>query len=128
VREHQRKIPGQRGEAALTAAGVMNLGITGENLLWAVQRIGLGNDLVFVGDDAEQAFTVRPTAKGKWEVFYQERGQKEDHNVFATESAACYYLLGELTYSQLRRGRIGILREPSGSAEQRFAVPSDGAP
>jgi len=53
VREHQRKIPGQRGEAALTAAGVMNLGMAGENLLWAVQRIGLGNDLVFVGDDAE---------------------------------------------------------------------------
>ncbi len=100
MREHQRKIPGQRGEAALTAAGVMNLGMTGEN-----------------GDDAEQAFTVRPTAEGKWEVFYQERGQKEDHHVFATEAAACYYLLGELAYAQLRRGRIGILREPSGSAE-----------
>jgi len=95
----------------------MNLGMTGENLLWAVQRIGLGNDLVFVGDDAEQAFTVQPTADGNWEVFYQERGQKEDHNVFATESAACYYLLGELTYSQLRRDQIGILRKPSGSAK-----------
>ncbi len=111
----------------MTAAGVMNLGMTGENLLWAVQRIGLGTDLVFVDDDAEQAFTVRPTAEGKWEVFYQERGQKEDHHVFATESAACYYLLGELTYSQLRRGRIGILREPPRSAEQLIAVPSDGA-
>jgi len=95
----------------------MNLEMTGENLLWAVQRIGLGNDLVFVGDDAEQAFTVQPTADGNWEVFYQERGQKEDHNVFATESAACYYLLGELTYSQLRRDQIGILRESSGSAK-----------
>ncbi len=125
MREHQRKIPGQRDEEALTAAGGMNLGMTGENLLWAVQRIGLGNGL---GDDAEQAFTVRPTAEGKWEVFYQERGQKEDHNVFATESAACYYLLGELAYAQLRRGRIGTLREPPQSTEQRFAVPSDGPP
>ncbi len=53
MREHQRKIPGQRGEAALPAADVMDRVMAGENPLWAVQRIGLGNDLVFVGDDAE---------------------------------------------------------------------------
>jgi len=55
----------------------MNLGMTGENLLWAVQRIGLGNDLVFVGDDAEQAFTVQQTADGNWECSIRSEGKKK---------------------------------------------------
>jgi hypothetical protein len=48
---------------------------------------------------------VRAPEQG-WEVFFFERGSKGSHEVFTTESSACYYLYGRLVEHQVMTGRL----------------------
>lgn len=43
-----------------------------------------------------------------WEVYWYERGTKNQLVRLTTESDACFQLLGRLTYSQLLAGAIGL--------------------
>lgn len=50
---------------------------------------------------------VRTPEQG-WEVFFFERGCKGSHEVFTTESSACYYLYGRLVEHRVMSGRLVV--------------------
>jgi hypothetical protein len=70
----------------------------------AVDEIGIADDLVAVRGYAEYAWCVVESEDGHWEVFWGERGNKTELEVFSSENQACNYLLGRLTYSQILAG------------------------
>lgn len=76
-----------------------------EELVSAIERIGISERLVVVGDSAEFAWCVEQNKEdGVWEVYYLERGNKNNLQRFADEDQACCYMLGRLTYSQILAG------------------------
>jgi hypothetical protein len=76
----------------------------------ALDRIGISRQLFVLGGDAEYAWCVEQAPDGAWEVFWMERGNKNNLVRLPTEEAACYFLLGRLTYSQLL---AGVVRGPA---------------
>jgi hypothetical protein len=72
----------------------------------ALDRIGIRREVFVLGNSAENAFCVEQAEDGAWEVFWMERGNKHDLVRLPSEEAACYFLLGRLTYSQLLAGAI----------------------
>ncbi|HEU5474960.1 MAG TPA: hypothetical protein VFV67_30320 [Actinophytocola sp.] len=72
----------------------------------AVARIGVPSELVVLGGHAEYCWCVEQAEDGAWEVFWQERGNKNNLVRLPTEDTACHQLLGRLTYSQLLAGAI----------------------
>jgi hypothetical protein len=75
-----------------------------DELTSAIDAIGISDRLVAVRDHAEYAWCVVRSDDGAWEVFWGERGNKNDLETFASEHQACAYLLGRLTYSQILAG------------------------
>ena len=72
----------------------------------ALGRIGISPEVVALGGHAEYCWCVEQAQDGAWEVFWQERGNKNNLVRLATEEEACFQLLGRLTYSQLLAGAI----------------------
>ncbi|QUQ69779.1 hypothetical protein [Kutzneria sp. CA-103260] len=67
--------------------------------------LGVPDRMVVAGGSAEFAFCVdQDEEDGVWEVYYLERGQKNDLLRFASEHQACCYMLGRLAYSQILAG------------------------
>jgi hypothetical protein len=75
-----------------------------EELKSAIAAIGISDRLVAVKGYAEYAFCVVRSGEGTWEVFWGERGNKNELETFSSERQACTYLLGRLTYSQILAG------------------------
>ena len=72
----------------------------------SLHLIGIRPEVLALGSHAEYAWCVEQADDGAWEVFWQERGDKNNLVRLATEEAACYFLLGRLTYSQLLAGAV----------------------
>jgi hypothetical protein len=72
----------------------------------ALDRIGIPRQLVALGGSAEYAWCVEQAEDGAWEVYWLERGNKNNLVRLPGEDAACLYLLGRLTYSQLLAGAV----------------------
>ncbi len=72
----------------------------------ALDRIGISREVLALGGHAEYAWCVEPAEDGAWEVYWQERGNKNNLVRLPTEDAACLLLLGRLTYSQLLAGAV----------------------
>ena len=72
----------------------------------ALERIGISPEVVALGGHAEYCWCVEQAQDGAWEVFWRERGNKNNLVRLPTEEAACLQLLGRLTYSQLLAGAI----------------------
>jgi hypothetical protein len=70
----------------------------------AVAAIGVPARLVAAGGRAQFSWSVEQAEDGAWEVYWLERGDKNDLERFTTEHQACAYLLGRLTYSQILAG------------------------
>jgi hypothetical protein len=75
-------------------------------LAGALDRIGIRREVVVLGNSAEYAWCVEQADDGAWEVFWMERGNKNNLVRLPDEDTACLYLLGRLTYSQLLAGAI----------------------
>lgn len=76
-----------------------------EELTSAIERIGIPDRMVVVRGFAEFAWCVEQDKEdGVWEVYYLERGQKNNLQRFDNEDQACCYMLGRLTYSQILAG------------------------
>jgi hypothetical protein len=70
----------------------------------AVAAIGIPARMVAAGGHAQFSWSLEQAEDGAWEVYWLERGDKNDLERFATENQACTYLLGRLTYSQILAG------------------------
>ncbi len=75
-------------------------------LLTALREIGIADEVVALGGHAEMSWCIEQNTDGQWEVFWLERGNKNELITLQTERAACQQLLGRLTYSQLLAGKI----------------------
>lgn len=75
-------------------------------LAGALDRIGVSRQVVALGGSAEYAWCVEQAGDGAWEVFWLERGNKNNLVRLPSEEVACWYLLGRLTYSQLLANAI----------------------
>ncbi|WP_237570085.1 hypothetical protein [Mycolicibacterium lacusdiani] len=83
----------------------MNLAELGK----ALEMVGMPPRVLALGGEAENSWCVNQASDGLWEVFWMERGNKIDLVRLATESDACFQLLGRLAYTQLAAGAIGRL-------------------
>lgn len=64
-------------------------------------QIGIPEHMIVINGHAEWAWSVEQAADDRWEVYWFERGIKNDLEVFESEHQACGYLLGRLTYSKI---------------------------
>ncbi|WP_033293251.1 hypothetical protein [Amycolatopsis jejuensis] len=71
--------------------------------------IGVPEEVVSIGREADNTWCLQPTADGGWEVFWREQGNRYDWAAFTSEQVACHYLFGRLTWSQVVRGAVGVL-------------------
>lgn len=72
-----------------------------------LSTIGVAPEVLALGGHADYSFCVEQSGDGAWEVYWYERGNKNNLVRLATESDACFQLLGRLAYSQLLAGVIG---------------------
>ena len=72
----------------------------------ALDQIGISRQVLALGGHAEYAWCVERAEDGAWEVYWQERGNKNNLVRLPSEDAACLLLLGRLTYSQLLAGAV----------------------
>lgn len=76
-------------------------------LAQALTDIGIAATTVALGGRADYTWCVDQSSEdGAWEVYWYERGNKNNLVRLTTESEACFQLLGRLTYSQLLAGAI----------------------
>lgn len=80
----------------------MNVNELGKTL----REIGIYHGLFAVGGPASNSWCIEPSADGRWEVYWYERGAKTGVVRLPTESDACYYLLGRLSCRQLLSGTL----------------------
>jgi hypothetical protein len=74
----------------------------------ALTDIGIAPTTVALGGRADYAWCVEQSPEdGIWEVFWYERGNKNNLVRLSSEAEACFQLLGRLAYSQLLAGTIG---------------------
>lgn len=73
----------------------------------ALADIGIDREVLALGGHADYSWCVEQSDEGAWEVYWYERGCKNDLATLNTESDACRLMLGRLTYSQLLAGAIG---------------------
>ncbi|MFI9381106.1 hypothetical protein [Kutzneria sp. NPDC052558] len=71
-----------------------------------LETIGIDDDDVSIGENADNRWCILQREDGKWSVFYRERGGNFDESVFDHESDACYTMLGRMTLLQITRGRF----------------------
>ncbi|MHA3023187.1 hypothetical protein ACXPWS_23355 [Mycobacterium sp. BMJ-28] len=63
--------------------------------------IGIAPEVLALGGHADYSWCVEQSRDGAWEIYWYERGNKNNLVRLATESDACIQLLGRLAYSQL---------------------------
>ena len=73
----------------------------------ALALIGIAPEVLALGGHADYSWCVEQASHGAWEVYWYERGNKNGLVRLASESDACFQLLGRLSYSQLLAGAIG---------------------
>lgn len=73
----------------------------------ALSLMGIGPEALALGGHADYSWCVEQASDGAWEVYWFERGNKNGLVRLASESDACFQLLGRLAYSQLLAGAIG---------------------
>jgi len=85
-----------------------------ETITGWLDAVGIPAELVSVGAEADNTWClVRedvPDENGVvgWEVFWREQGNRYD---WATnEQVACHYLFGRLTWAQVARGAVGVIK------------------
>jgi hypothetical protein len=78
------------------------------DLLTDLKYIGLPATDVIVGGLADEHYCLITTADGRWEVFYYERGQKQQHVVVDNEHIACTYLFGLLAFEQVMAKKLVV--------------------
>lgn len=69
--------------------------------------VGVSPRELALGGRADTAWCIERTADDAWEVYWLERGNKNNLVHLASEADACHQLLGRLAYSQLLSGAIG---------------------
>ncbi|KMO79424.1 hypothetical protein [Mycolicibacterium obuense] len=74
----------------------------------ALRALEIPDRELALGGQAEYSWCVEPSTDGLWEVYWYERGNKNGLARLSTESEACYYLLGRLTYSRLLGGTLAV--------------------
>ncbi|BBZ61992.1 hypothetical protein BST34_04755 [Mycolicibacterium monacense DSM 44395] len=74
----------------------------------ALETIGISRQVLALGGHADYSWCLEQSDDGMWEVYWYERGTKNQLVRLTTESDACFQLLGRLTYSQLLAGAIGL--------------------
>jgi len=74
----------------------------------ALALIGMDPGVLALGGHADYSWCVEQAPDGGWEVYWYERGNKNSLVRVASESDACFQLLGRLSYSQLLAGAIGL--------------------
>ena len=72
----------------------------------ALRAMEIPDRVLALGGQAEHSWCVEPGADGLWEVYWYERGNKNNLVRVSNESEACYQLLGRLAYSQLLDGTL----------------------
>ena len=73
----------------------------------ALALIGIAPEVLALGGHADYSWCVEQASDGTWEGYWYERGNKNGIVRLASESDACFQLLGRLSYSQLLAGAIG---------------------
>ena len=71
-----------------------------------LDAIGISPQVLALGGRADYSWCVEQTSDAIWEVFWYERGNKNQLAQLRSESDACFQLLGRLAYSQLLAGAI----------------------
>ena len=74
---------------------------------WLI-RIGVPDDVVSIGEEADQRWCLITDENDKHEVFWQEQGNRYDWARFDDESVACHYLFGRLAWAQVARGSLTV--------------------
>lgn len=72
----------------------------------ALRALEIPDRVLALGGKAEYSWCIEPGADGIWEVYWYERGNKNELVRVSNESEACYQLLGRLAYSQLLGGTL----------------------
>ena len=88
--------------------------ITIDSLPGLLESIGIDDDDVSIGSNADNRWCIVRRDTGRWSVFYRERGGDFDESVFDDESDACYTFLGRMTPLQITRGRFQFADESDG--------------
>lgn len=87
-----------------------------ESIVGWLGAVGIPAELVSVGTEADNAWCLvksdDPAENGQptWEVFWREQGNRYDWARFTNEQVACHYLFGRLTWAQVSRGAVGVLK------------------
>jgi len=85
-----------------------------ESLPAYLEQIGIDDDDVSIGENADNRWCIVRRDTGQWSVYYRERGGDFDESVFDNESDACYTFLGRMTLLQIIRGRFQFVDEVEG--------------
>ncbi|RSM74555.1 hypothetical protein DMH04_39535 [Kibdelosporangium aridum] len=87
-----------------------------ESIVGWLGAVGIPEELVSVGTEADNAWCLirsdEPDEHGmvSWEVFWREQGNRYDWARFTNEQVACHYLFGRLTWAQVARGAVGVIK------------------
>ena len=87
-----------------------------ESITGWLGAVGIPPELVSVGTEADNAWCLirsedpDETGTTGWEVFWREQGNRYDWARFTNEQVACHYLFGRLTWAQVARGAVGVIK------------------
>ncbi|MEV4319316.1 hypothetical protein [Actinocrispum sp. NPDC049592] len=87
-----------------------------ESIVGWLDAVGIPAELVSVGTEADNTWCLfraeTPDENGLlgWEVFWREQGNRYDWARFTNEQVACHYLFGRLTWAQVARGAVGVIK------------------
>jgi hypothetical protein len=88
-----------------------------ESIIDWLGSVGVPAELVSVGAERDNAWCLirddAPDENGVigWDVFWREQGNRYDWARFGNEQVACHYLFGRLTWSQVARGAVGVIKQ-----------------
>ncbi|SDH58440.1 hypothetical protein SAMN05192558_11110 [Actinokineospora alba] len=83
-----------------------------ESITELLRAVGIPNGIVSIGVEADNTWCLLRDSDGDgWEVFWREQGNRYDWARFTSETVACHYLFGRLTWSQVVRGVVGVLEQ-----------------
>ncbi|MGQ0838392.1 hypothetical protein [Actinokineospora sp.] len=78
-----------------------------ESIIEWLRAVGVPAEVVSIGVEADNTWCLLSDAEG-WEVFWREQGNRYDWARFTSETVACHYLFGRITWSQVVRGVVGV--------------------
>lgn len=70
--------------------------MTSDHVRSVVKRLGIPGDAISVGGPGDGECYVLQRDGAEWVVYYAERGFRQGEQRFASEPAACRYLIGWL--------------------------------